>query len=124
MDYLALFPKNAVGVSEGEWLEEEEEERVEDRIKEKRGKLLLQLEASTKTQGAIYKVMKNTTMTMRKNGLRSLATGQKAPQSNLDLALCNHSTTSQNNRIRIIQNTEIKTSIKDKPPNRAPRSQV
>ena len=57
-------------VSGGGWLEEEEEERVGDRIKEKRGKPLLQLEASTKTQGAIYKVMKNTTMTKRKNGLR------------------------------------------------------
>ena len=97
---------------------------VKDKVKEAKDKLPLRLEASTKTQGAIFKVMKNTTMMMRKNGLRSSATGQKAPQSNLDLALCNHSTTSQNNRIRIIQNTEIKTSIKDKPPNHVPRSQV
>ena len=74
-------------------LEEEEEDRVEVRIKEKRGNSPLLLEVCTKTQEETYKVMKNTTK--KKNGRKSSIASKKPHQLCLDLALGLTSSTSR-----------------------------
>jgi hypothetical protein len=78
------------------WLEREEEERVEVKIKEKRGKLLLRLEESIKTPEGTSKEMRTLKM-MKNNGQLSLGVSKQL-QHCLDLALGCHKPTSPTSR--------------------------